>query len=116
MVPVRRRSSCSRAGYTLLRNEHVQASTSISGRFTKRTQIWIDIFGLVFFLLPLVLVIIHLSMAAVHAAPTSASEMSSNAGGLIRWPVFALLPLGFLLLRLQAHLGADQARRVPARA
>jgi TRAP-type mannitol/chloroaromatic compound transport system permease small subunit len=27
--------------------------------------------------------------------------MSSNAGGLIRWPVYAMVPLGFLLLALQ---------------
>jgi TRAP-type mannitol/chloroaromatic compound transport system permease small subunit len=28
-------------------------------------------------------------------------EMSSNAGGLIRWPVYALVPAGFALLMLQ---------------
>jgi TRAP-type mannitol/chloroaromatic compound transport system permease small subunit len=27
--------------------------------------------------------------------------MSQNAGGLIRWPVYSLVPLGFALLMLQ---------------
>ena len=88
------------AGYTMLRQEHVKIDV-ISGRFTKRTQIWIDIIGLAFFVLPLVYVIVKLSWPlAVRAYEMN--EYSSNAGGLIRWPVFALLPLGFLLLGVQA--------------
>jgi TRAP-type mannitol/chloroaromatic compound transport system permease small subunit len=88
------------AGYTLLRQEHVKIDV-ISGRLSKRAQIWIDIFGLAFFLLPFVVYIIQLSMPLVINAYVT-SEMSSNAGGLIRWPVFALLPLGLLLLGIQA--------------
>ena len=73
----------------------------ISGRFTKRTQIWIDVIGLAFFVLPLVYTVIRLSVPlAVRAYEMN--EYSSNAGGLIRWPVFALLPLGFALLGVQA--------------
>ena len=88
------------AGYTLMRQEHVKIDV-ISGRFSKRTQIWIDIVGLVFFVLPLVYTVIHLSLPlAIRAYETN--EYSSNAGGLIRWPVFAMLPLGFLLLGIQA--------------
>ena len=88
------------AGYTLLRQEHVKIDV-ISGRFSKRTQIWIDIIGLVCFVLPLVWTVVHLSLPLAIRA-YEMNEYSSNAGGLIRWPVFALLPLGFFLLGVQA--------------
>ena len=88
------------AGYTMLRQEHVKIDV-ISGRFTKRTQVWIDIIGLAFFVLPLVYTVIHLSLPLAIRSYVM-NEYSSNAGGLIRWPVFALLPLGFLLLGIQA--------------
>ena len=88
------------AGYTLLRQEHVKIDV-ISGRFSKRTQIWIDVIGLVFFVLPLVYTVVHLSVPLVIRA-YEMNEYSSNAGGLIRWPVFAMLPLGFFLLGIQA--------------
>jgi TRAP-type mannitol/chloroaromatic compound transport system permease small subunit len=87
------------AGYTLLRQEHVKIDV-VSGRFSKRTQIWIDIIGLSCFLIPFVIIIIGLAMPLVINAYVT-GEMSSNAGGLIRWPVFALLPLGLALLGLQ---------------
>ena len=87
------------AGYTLLRQEHVKIDV-VLGRFSKRTQIKIEIFGLVVFLLPYVLVVINLVWPLVTKAYIS-GEMSSNAGGLIRWPVFALVPVGFTLLGLQ---------------
>ena len=88
------------AGYTMLRQDHVKIDV-ISGRFSKRTQIWIDIIGLAGFVLPLVYTVIHLSLPLVIRSYVM-NEYSSNAGGLIRWPVFALLPLGFLLLGIQA--------------
>ena len=88
------------AGYTMLRQGHVKIDV-ISGRFSKRTQIWIDIIGLAGFVLPLVYVVIHLSVPLVVRSYVM-NEYSSNAGGLIRWPVFALLPLGFALLGIQA--------------
>jgi TRAP-type mannitol/chloroaromatic compound transport system permease small subunit len=88
------------AGYTMLRQGHVKIDV-VSGRFSKRTQIWIDIIGLVFFVLPLVFTVIQLSWPLVVRAYVT-NEYSSNAGGLIRWPVFALLPLGFLLIGIQA--------------
>jgi len=88
------------AGYTMLRQGHVKIDV-ISGRFSKRTQIWIDIIGLAFFVMPLVYTVIQLSLPLVIRA-YQMNEYSSNAGGLIRWPVFALLPLGFLLLGIQA--------------
>lgn len=87
------------AGYTLLRQEHVKIDV-ISGRFSKRTQIKIEIFGLVVFLLPFVYAVITEFMPLFLKAYQS-GEMSENAGGLIRWPVYAMVPLGFALLGLQ---------------
>ena len=87
------------AGYTMLRQEHVKIDV-VSGRFSKRTQIWIEIIGICLFLFPFVYMIIKLAMPLVIGAYQS-NEMSSNAGGLIRWPVFALLPVGLLLLGIQ---------------
>jgi TRAP-type mannitol/chloroaromatic compound transport system permease small subunit len=87
------------SGYTLMRQEHVKIDV-ISGRFSKRAQIWIDIVGICCFLFPFIYMIIKLSMPLVINAYVT-GEMSSNAGGLIRWPVFALLPLGLLLLGVQ---------------
>lgn len=87
------------SGYTLLRQEHVKIDV-VSGRFSKRTQIWIDIVGICVFLFPFIYMIIKLSMPLVINAYVT-GEVSSNAGGLIRWPVFALLPAGLLLLGLQ---------------
>jgi len=87
------------AGYTMKRQEHVKIDV-VSSRFSKTTQIWIDIVGIVCFLFPFVFTVIDLSLPLVVKAWRS-GEMSSNAGGLIRWPVFALLPAGFVLLGLQ---------------
>jgi TRAP-type mannitol/chloroaromatic compound transport system permease small subunit len=87
------------SGYTLMRQEHVRIDV-ISGRFSKRTQVWIDIIGICVFLFPFIFMIIKLAMPLVIGAFVT-KEMSSNAGGLIRWPVFALLPAGLVLLGLQ---------------
>jgi TRAP-type mannitol/chloroaromatic compound transport system permease small subunit len=88
------------AGYTLLRQEHVKIDVVLH-RFSRRTQIKVEIFGMVAFLLPFVIAIIYLVWPLAIGAYFS-GEMSSNAGGLIRWPVYAMVPLGFGLLGLQA--------------
>ena len=88
------------SGYTLLRQEHVKIDV-VSGRFSKRTQIWIDIIGICVFLLPFTFMITKLALPLVINAYVT-QEVSTNAGGLIRWPVFALLPLGMFLLAIQA--------------
>ena len=88
------------SGYTLLRQEHVKIDV-ISGRFSKRTQILIDIIGICLFLLPFTFMITKLALPLVINAYVT-GEVSSNAGGLIRWPVFALLPLGMVALAIQA--------------
>jgi TRAP-type mannitol/chloroaromatic compound transport system permease small subunit len=87
------------AGYTLLHNQHVRIDI-ISGRFSKRVQAWIDIFGTVFFLLPMAIIILWLSWPVFVDAFRS-NEVSSNAGGLVIWPARLMLPIGFLLLVLQ---------------
>jgi len=87
------------AGYTLLRNEHVRIDVLLH-RLSKRTQIKIDIFGFICFLLPFTLLLVYLSWPLFTKAYIS-KEMSENAGGLIRWPVYMLAPIGFALLSLQ---------------
>jgi TRAP-type mannitol/chloroaromatic compound transport system permease small subunit len=87
------------AGYTMLRQEHVRIDVVLH-RLNKRTQIKIEIFGILVFLFPFVAAVITLVWPLVTKAWVS-GEMSSNAGGLIRWPVYALVPVGFALLGLQ---------------
>ncbi len=85
--------------YTLQKNEHVRIDV-LAGKLSPKGQAVIDIIGTLFFLLPMVIVVLWLSLPLV-AESYRISEMSSNAGGLIRWPVKALLPIGFTLLALQ---------------
>jgi TRAP-type mannitol/chloroaromatic compound transport system permease small subunit len=87
------------SGYTLLHNEHIRIDV-VSSRLSRRTQIWIDVFGILLFLLPMSLFIMWLSWPIFMNAWTS-GEISGSAGGLIRWPVRLLVPLGFFLLSLQ---------------
>lgn len=87
------------SGYTLLRNEHIRIDI-IFGHLSRRTQAWIDVVGTVLFLLPMAIMIMWLSWPVFWNSYIG-SETSMNAGGLIRWPVKVLIPLGFFLLVLQ---------------
>ena len=87
------------AAYTLQKNEHVRIDV-ISSRFSARGLAVIDIIGTIFFLLPMVITVLWLSLPLV-AESYRIQEYSANAGGLIRWPVKILLPIGFTLLALQ---------------
>jgi TRAP-type mannitol/chloroaromatic compound transport system permease small subunit len=87
------------ASYTLRRNEHVRIDVVV-GRFSKRTQVWIDVFGFLFFLLPATLLILYFAVPFAMESVRN-QEVSSNAGGLIVWPAKILIPIGFLLLTLQ---------------
>ncbi len=87
------------SSYTLKCNEHVRIDV-IVGRFSKRTQVWVDIFGFVFFLLPATLLILYFAVPFAMESIRN-QEVSSNAGGLILWPAKVLIPIGFLLLTLQ---------------
>ena len=87
------------SAYTMLRQGHVKIDV-IVGRFSKRTQLIVECVGIVFFLFPFVYKVNQLVWPLVIQALHS-GEMSQNAGGLIRWPVYALVPIGFILLGLQ---------------
>jgi TRAP-type mannitol/chloroaromatic compound transport system permease small subunit len=87
------------AGYTLLNGEHVKIDV-VSSRLSKRGQIWIDVFGFVCFLTPVCLAVLWYGIPFFMQAFAS-GEMSNNAGGLVRWPVYLMMPLGFALLLLQ---------------
>ena len=87
------------AGYTLLHNQHVRIDV-ISGQLSGRARAWIDIFGTIFFLMPMAIAIMWLSWPVFLDAYLS-GEVSTNAGGLTVWPGRLMLPIGFFLLILQ---------------
>jgi len=87
------------AGYTLLHNQHVRIDV-ISGQLSGRARAWIDIFGTLFFLMPMAIAIMWLSWPVFLDAYRS-GEVSTNAGGLTVWPGRLMLPIGFFLLILQ---------------
>ena len=87
------------AAYTLLNGEHVKIDVVYS-KFSKRNQTKIDIFGFLCFLTPVCVAMLWYGIPFFLQGYRS-GEISTNAGGLIRWPVYALIPLGFGLLLLQ---------------
>lgn len=87
------------AGYTLLEKEHVKVDV-INSKLSLRTRVWIDVMGFALFLTPMCLLVLYYGTPFFLQA-WNTGEMSSNAGGLIRWPVYLMMPLGFALLLLQ---------------
>ncbi|UCH53800.1 MAG: TRAP transporter small permease subunit [Pseudomonadota bacterium] len=87
------------AGYTLKHNGHVRIDV-IYGRLSARSRAWIDIMGSLLFLMPLCVLMVWLSWAG-FAEALRVDEVSPDAGGLVRWPVRLLIPVGFALLALQ---------------
>jgi TRAP-type mannitol/chloroaromatic compound transport system permease small subunit len=87
-------------GYVMLKNGHVRIDF-ISSRLSKRSNAIIDAAGLVIFTIPLSIIMIDLGWPLFIRAFES-GEMSQNAGGLIRWPVLGLVPLGFAILLVQS--------------
>ena len=87
------------AGYTLKRHEHVSIDV-LAGRFSPRVQAWIHILGGIFMLLPATIIIAWYSWPSLFNS-YDIQEYSSDPGGLLRWPVRALIPLAFTLLALQ---------------
>ena len=87
------------AGYGFLKNSHVRIDF-ISTKLSARTRNWVDVVGIVGVLFPFCAISIALGWPFFHQAFTS-GEMSQNAGGLIRWPAYGLIPLGFALLMMQ---------------
>jgi len=87
------------APHTLKVNEHVRVDLLFSS-VSERTRIWIDILGIIFFLFPICIILIYFTWPW-FVESWQIEEMSSNAGGLIRWPVKLVLPVGFALMVLQ---------------
>lgn len=87
------------SGYAFLRNAHVRIDF-ISSRFSARGRNWVDVVGILIFLFPLCYMMATLGWPLFERAWVT-GEMSSNSGGLIRWPVYGLIPLGFAILFLQ---------------
>jgi TRAP-type mannitol/chloroaromatic compound transport system permease small subunit len=88
------------AGYGFLKNSHVRIDF-ISSKLSDRGRNWIDVIGILVVLIPFCVISIALGWPFFIQAYTS-GEISTNAGGLIRWPVYGLIPLGFALLMMQA--------------
>jgi TRAP-type mannitol/chloroaromatic compound transport system permease small subunit len=109
------------APYALLKNEHVRIDV-ISGRFSTRSRVWMELVGTLLFLLPISCVVLYFSWHVFLVALQS-GEVSPNDGGLVLWPARLLVPVGFALLILQGlsqavkcvaflrGLGADPLRK-----
>ena len=87
------------AGWTLKLNEHVRVDL-VYGSVSYRTRDWIDLIGGIFFLLPVCILLLWLSWPWFLESWRS-NEMSPNAGGLPRWPLKLMVPIGFALVLLQ---------------
>jgi TRAP-type mannitol/chloroaromatic compound transport system permease small subunit len=87
------------AGYALKHDEHVRVDVFFS-RMSPKTQAWVDVFGGIFFLMPTALIIAWMAIPMVVNS-YKVHEYSSDAGGLLRWPVKIMIPIGFALLALQ---------------
>ena len=87
------------AAYTLRKNEHVRVDI-LYMTLSRRGQLWIDILGTLVFLIPTCAILAWLSWPFFMQS-YNVFEHSSNAGGLLRWPIKLVLPLGFALVALQ---------------
>jgi TRAP-type mannitol/chloroaromatic compound transport system permease small subunit len=85
--------------YTLKMNEHVRVDL-VYGMVSEKTRIWIDIVCGVLFLMPICVILIYFTWPW-FVESWRLGEESSNAGGLIRWPVKLVIPVGFALMLLQ---------------
>lgn len=106
------------AGYTLKHNGHVRIDV-LHQRLSARTRAWIDLLGGLLFLLPFAGLLAWLSWS-LFAEAWRIQEMSSDAGGLLRWPAKLMLPVGFGLLFLQGisdiikQVGIIRGQSIPA--
>src|SRR4030088_2184389 len=87
------------ASYTFKRNEHVRVEIFYLF-LTERGQLWLDMIGTLFFLIPSCLLLSYLSWPFFYQS-AAVNETSGNAGGLIRWPIKFVIPAGFVMLALQ---------------
>jgi TRAP-type mannitol/chloroaromatic compound transport system permease small subunit len=87
------------ASYTLRMNEHVRVDI-VYTHLSERGKEWLDLVGTAVFLVPSMLVIAWYSIP-FFLQSWEVQEISGNAGGLIRWPVKILVPIGFTLVAIQ---------------
>jgi TRAP-type mannitol/chloroaromatic compound transport system permease small subunit len=87
------------AAYTLKKNEHVRVDI-VYMVLSERGQLWVDVMGTLFFLLPACVLLTWLSWPFFMQS-FNVFEHSSNAGGLLRWPIKLVLPVGFAMVALQ---------------
>jgi TRAP-type mannitol/chloroaromatic compound transport system permease small subunit len=88
------------AAYTLKRNEHVRVDL-IYSQLSDRGRLYVDLFGLIVFLLPACLLFSWLSWTTLFYPSWLVSEHSLNTGGLSRYPIKFIVPFGFFMLSLQ---------------
>jgi TRAP-type mannitol/chloroaromatic compound transport system permease small subunit len=88
------------ASYTLRCNEHVRVDL-IYSQLSDRGRLWVDLFGLVCFLMPACLLFAWLSWTTLFYPSWLVMEHSMNSGGLARYPIKFVVPFGFLMLSLQ---------------
>ncbi len=88
------------AGWVLLHDAHVRIDV-VASRFPRRWQVTVDVVGILFFLLPLTVFVAWTALPPVLLA-IETNEVSANPGGLLRWPLYVMVPIGFALLFLQA--------------
>lgn len=88
------------AGYVFLHDQHVRIDV-VAGRLPRRVQVWVDVIGITLFLLPLCVFVAWTSLPSIGKA-IDTMEVSANPGGLIRWPLYVLVPIGFALLFAQS--------------
>src|SRR3978361_2470179 len=84
------------ASYTFKRNEHVRVEIFYL-MLSERGQLLLDLIGTLCFLIPSCLLLSYLSWPFFYQA-YAVGELSSNAGGLVRWPITFVVPAGLVLL------------------
>ncbi|MDF1553726.1 MAG: TRAP transporter small permease subunit [Deferrisomatales bacterium] len=88
------------AGYTLLQDSHVRVDV-LYQRFSPKTQAWINLIGVLLFLLPGCLMVLDTSWA-FFSHSLAMNEGSPDPGGIpARYILKSFIPLGFALLTLQ---------------
>src|SRR3954469_3848729 len=98
------------ASYTFKRNEHVRVEIFYLF-LSERGQLWLDLIGTLFFLIPACLLLAFLSWPFFMQSYV-VGEISSNAGGLVRWPIKIVIPAGFVMLALQG--ASEVIKRIAA--
>jgi TRAP-type mannitol/chloroaromatic compound transport system permease small subunit len=88
------------SGYVFLHDQHVRIDV-VASRLGRKAQVWIDLVGILVFLLPLCVFIAWTALPSIGKA-INTMEVSANPGGLIRWPLYVLVPIGFGLLFVQS--------------